>query len=755
MMRDTTRSAPMARGKLVVWVSVVVGLVAAAWHFDAPALLRGALDAIVGLGPWGSVIFIVLYIAATVLFLPGSILTLGAGAVFGVVKGAVIVSVSATLGATAAFLVGRYVARDAIARKIEGNPKFKAIDLAVAREGWKIVGLTRLSPVFPFNLLNYAFGLTRVSLRDYVLASWIGMIPGTVMYVYLGSLAGDLASIGSGRASRTPAEWVLYGVGLLATVTVTLYVTRIARGALTRRIDAGHPVREEAMPVGMPELHVVAPWDTHNQALVGRVHPRDWVNPKPAGRYNLVVIGAGTAGLVTAAGAAGLGAKVALIERDYMGGDCLNVGCVPSKGLIRAGRASLDVRDAGAFGVQVPPGARVDFTAVMERVRRLRAKISTTDSAERFRGLGVDVFFGQGRFSGPDAVEVGGQTLRFRKAVVATGARATAPPIPGLAEAGYLTNETVFALTELPRRLAVIGAGPIGCELAQAFARFGSRVYLIEALHGILPNEDREAAEIVHRSMTRDGVTLLCCGGNLTVGKGAEGKRLAVDSHDQHYDVTVDEILVGVGRSPNVEGLGLEQVGVAFDKTGVTVNDRLQTTNPRIYAAGDICSRYKFTHNSDFQARIVIQNALFMGRARASALTIPWCTYTDPEIAHVGLYERDGKERGIPITTFVQGLGDVDRAILDGETEGLVKVHVRAGTDKIVGATIVARHAGEMLPELSLAIVSGVGLGKIANVIHSYPTQAEAIRKLGDAYNRTRLTPLVKKVFGWWLTWTR
>jgi pyruvate/2-oxoglutarate dehydrogenase complex dihydrolipoamide dehydrogenase (E3) component len=255
--------------------------------------------------------------------------------------------------------------------------------------------------------------------------------------------------------------------------------------------------------------------------------------------------------------------------------------------------------------------------------------------------------------------------------------------------------------------------------------------------------------------MTRDGVTLLCCGGNLTMGKGAEGKRLAVDSHDQHYDVTVDEILVGVGRSPNVEGLGLEQVGVAFDKTGVTVNDRLQTTNPRIYAAGDICSRYKFTHNSDFQARIVIQNALFMGRARASALTIPWCTYTDPEIAHVGLYERDGKERGIPTTTFVQELGDVDRAILDGETEGLVKVHVRAGTDKIVGATVVARHAGEMLPELSLAIVSGVGLGKIANVIHSYPTQAEAIRKLGDAYNRTRLTPLVKKVFGWWLTWTR
>lgn len=414
--------------------------------------------------------------------------------------------------------------------------------------------------------------------------------------------------------------------------------------------------------------HVVAPWDAHNQTLVGHVHPRDWVNPEPAARYNLVVVGAGTAGLVTAAGAAGLGAKVALIERDYMGGDCLNVGCVPSKALIRAGRAVLDVREAAAFGVQVPPGVRVDFPALMERMRRLRAKISKTDSAERFKGLGVDVFFGQGRFSGPDAVEVGGKTLRFSKAVIATGARAAAPPIPGLAAAGYLTNETVFTLTELPRRLAVIGAGPIGCELAQAFARFGSQVYLIEALHGILPNEDPQAAEIVHRSMTRDGITLLCCGNNLTMSQGEEGKRLSLDSHDRHHDVTVDEILVGVGRSPNVEGLGLEQVGVAVDKAGVKVDDRLRTTNSRIYAAGDICSRYKFTHNSDFQARIVIRNALFRGRAKASALTVPWCTYTytDPEIAHVGLYERDAKERGVPITTFVQELGDVDRAVLDG-----------------------------------------------------------------------------------------
>jgi pyruvate/2-oxoglutarate dehydrogenase complex dihydrolipoamide dehydrogenase (E3) component len=280
-------------------------------------------------------------------------------------------------------------------------------------------------------------------------------------------------------------------------------------------------------------------------------------------------------------------------------------------------------------------------------------------------------------------------------------------------------------------------------------------VSLVEAQHGILPTEDRDAAQIVLQSLLKDGIRLLCCGGDLKVSKEEGGKRLTVESHGQHYDIPVDEILVGVGRRPNVEGLGLDAAGVAFDQTGVKVNDRLQTTNPRIYAAGDICSPYKFTHAADFQARIVIQNALFFGRAKASALTIPWCTYTDPEIAHVGLYERDAKTRGIRITTFVQELKDVDRAILDGETDGLVKVHVQEGTDTVVGATIVARHAGEMLPELTLAMTHGLGLGKIASTIHCYPTQAEAIRKLGDAYNRTRLTPFVKGLFHRWLAWTR
>jgi len=504
-----------------------------------------------------------------------------------------------------------------------------------------------------------------------------------------------------------------------------------------------------------PLQPLVQPWDAHNQKLVSNVHPADWKNPAPAPRYNLVVIGGGTAGLVSAVGAAGLGAKVALIEKHLMGGDCLNVGCVPSKAIIRAARAVASVKEAGEFGVNVPDGVSVDFGRVMERMRRLRADISPHDSAKRFSELGVDVFIGAGKFTGPDTIEVGGQTLRFSKAVIATGARAAAPAIPGLSEVPYLTNETLFSLTELPNRIGIIGAGPIGCEMAQSFARFGSEVYLVEATHGILPREDPDAANIVREQMARDGVNLLCCGKDLKLAKAPGGVRLQVESHGKGYDVLVDQLLVAVGRAPNVEGLGLETVGVAFDKKGVKVDDRLQTTNPRIYACGDICSPYQFTHAADFMARIVIQNALFKGRAKVSSLIIPWATYTSPEIAHVGLYEKEAQAKGIEVDTYTLGMDKVDRAILDGETEGFVRVHVRKGTDQIIGATVVAGHAGDMISELTLAIKGGLGLKTIGATIHPYPTQAEAGRKVGDLYNRTRLTPFVRKLMGAWLAWTR
>jgi pyruvate/2-oxoglutarate dehydrogenase complex dihydrolipoamide dehydrogenase (E3) component len=499
----------------------------------------------------------------------------------------------------------------------------------------------------------------------------------------------------------------------------------------------------------------LAPADAYNEMLLANAHPPDWQNPTPAGRYNLVVIGAGTAGLVTAAGAAGLGAKVALVERQLMGGDCLNYGCVPSKALIRAARAAAEVARAATFGIVVPAGGRVDFAAVMERMRRLRAGISPHDSAERFRGLGVDVFLGDAKFVGPTAVEVAGKRLEFAKAVIATGARAADPGIPGLAETGYLTNETVFSLTELPARMIVLGAGPIGCELAHAFARFGSEVHLVNRSPKILPREDPDAAAVIQRQFEREGIRLHLEVKVQGAEKAGAARRLFGEQRGQPFALEGDAILVGVGRAPNVEGLGLEAAGVAYDAKGIHVNDRLRTANRRIFAAGDVCSAYKFTHAADAMARIAIQNALFLGRKRVSSLVIPWCTYTDPEVARVGLSEQEARQQGVRFRTFAKELADVDRAVLDGETEGFVKVLVKEGGDAILGATIVASHAGEMIPELTRAMSAGLGLKAVGATIHPYPTQAEAIKQVADAYNRTRLTPFVKGLFTKWLAWMR
>ncbi len=504
----------------------------------------------------------------------------------------------------------------------------------------------------------------------------------------------------------------------------------------------------------MNDQQPLEPLDGFNQTLRDNVHPPTWKNPQPSGRYNLVVIGAGTAGLVTAAGAAGLGAKVALVERGLMGGDCLNVGCVPSKALIRAGRAAAAVRAAANYGIPSPPDVDVDFAAVMQRMRRLRAQISPNDSAQRFRELGVDVYFGHAHFVDSDTVEVDGTRLLFRRAVIATGARAAAPPIPGLDSVDYLTNESLFSLTELPPRLGVIGGGPIGCEMAQTFAQLGSKVILVESEHGVLPREDRPAAAIVQQAMQADGVQIRCCGKQLVI-RNEDGIRMRFDSHGEGYDEAIDQLLVSVGRAPNIGGLNLEAVGVDCHPQGITVNDRLQTTNPRIYAAGDVCSPFQFTHAADFMARIVIQNALFKGRKKASSLVIPWCTYTSPEIAQVGLSEHQAAKQGVAIHTYTQKFDELDRAILDGEEDGFVTIHVKQGTDRIVGATIVASSAGDLISQVSLAMTNGIGLGKIASTIHPYPTQAEAVRKLGDQFNRTKLTPLVQSIFGKWLAITR
>jgi pyruvate/2-oxoglutarate dehydrogenase complex dihydrolipoamide dehydrogenase (E3) component len=488
--------------------------------------------------------------------------------------------------------------------------------------------------------------------------------------------------------------------------------------------------------------------DAYNQALIAAVHPPDWVNPTPQAEYDLVVIGAGTAGLVVAAGAAGLGLglKVALVERYLMGGDCLNVGCVPSKCMIRSSRVVADIRGVHPYGINPPETIEIDFGAVMARMRRLRAGISHNDSASRFQKLGVDVFLGQGQFQTDRTLSVGEKILRFKKAVIATGARAAQPEISGLAAVGYLTNETVFSLTDRPSRLAVIGGGPIGCELAQAFQRLGSQVVLFHRDSHVLNREDADAAEIIQRSFGREGIKLVLNAQIRQVENTGSGEMIHFVADGIAASIEVDQILVGAGRVPNVEGLNLEAVGVEYDaKQGVKVNDYLQTTNPKIFAAGDICMNWKFTHAADAAARIVIKNALFapfgLGKSKLSDLVMPWVTYTDPEIAHVGLYEAEAKQQGLAVKTIQIPFSTVDRAIADGEEEGFVKILHQQGTDKILGATIVARHAGEMISEVTTAIVNNVGLSKLANVIHPYPTQAEAIKKAADAYRRTLLTP--------------
>jgi pyruvate/2-oxoglutarate dehydrogenase complex dihydrolipoamide dehydrogenase (E3) component len=504
----------------------------------------------------------------------------------------------------------------------------------------------------------------------------------------------------------------------------------------------------------MNQLPEMIPNDEHNQLLLSNVHPSEWENPVPSGRYNLVVIGGGSAGLISAAIAAGLGAKVALIERHWLGGDCLNVGCVPSKGVIRASRSVAEARAAAAYGWPQAEPETIDFGAAMRRMRAVRARISHEDSAKRYRDeLGVDIFLGSARFVGRDEIEVDGETLCFARAVIATGARAALPPIPGLADAAPRTNETIFQLTERPARLGVIGGGPIGCEMAQAFQRLGSAVTVIDMASQVLSREDPDAAAIVQARLVEEGVTLELGGQVEKVESRGITRAIFVKGADgETREIVVDEILVAAGRQPNVEGLDLDAAGVESDpRLGVIVDDHLRTANRNIFAAGDICMAWKFTHAADAAAKIVVENALFLPRKKLSDLVMPWCTYTDPEVAHVGLSEHEAKTQSIEIDTYKVPLAEVNRAVTDGEEEGFVKVHTRKGKDEILGATIVASHAGEMISQITLAMVSKLGLGSLMKVIHPYPTQAEGIKRVASAYFRTRATPTVKKVLDGWM----
>jgi pyruvate/2-oxoglutarate dehydrogenase complex dihydrolipoamide dehydrogenase (E3) component len=483
------------------------------------------------------------------------------------------------------------------------------------------------------------------------------------------------------------------------------------------------------------------------QRLLDNVRPPNWRNPEPRDPYDLLVIGAGTGGLVSAAIGAALGASVALVERSRMGGDCLNHGCVPSKGILRAARSWAEARaSADRFGGPAAAGPG-DFAAVMDRMRRIRADISDVDAAARFDSLGVDVFFGNARFDSASSVLVdGGTRLRFRRAILATGARAAVPPIPGLDTIDYLTNESVFDLQALPASMVILGAGPIGCELAQAFARFGSAVTLVDMETRVLPREEPDAAALVQAALERDGVRFI--GGARVTRAAREGAGVSVtlESDGAERAIAGDVLLLALGRTPNLD-LDLHVAGVDHDRRGVRTNDRLATSNGRIYAVGDIASPFQFTHAADAQARIAVRNALFFGRQKASDLVIPWATYTTPELARVGLSAADAEAAGVPIETVTIGLDEVDRARLDGATDGFVRIHLRSGTDTIVGATIVAPHAGDLIAQVTQAMTLGIGLEKLSGVVFPYPTLAEALRKAADARRRNRLTPRTRRIF--------
>jgi pyruvate/2-oxoglutarate dehydrogenase complex dihydrolipoamide dehydrogenase (E3) component len=488
--------------------------------------------------------------------------------------------------------------------------------------------------------------------------------------------------------------------------------------------------------------------DGHDAALRDHVRPPAWTAPSPLPAYDLVVLGGGTAGLVCAMGAAALGAKVAVVERHRLGGDCLNSGCVPSKALIRSARAAGEARWSSPVGV-IADGVRIEFDTVMARLRARRATLAAHDAAARLASAGVHVFFGDGRFADRRSVVVEGVRLRFARAVIATGARPAVPPVPGLGTVPYLTNETVFELREQPRRLVILGAGPIGCELAQAFSRLGSVVTLLDVSDRVLPNDDPAASAVIAHCLRREGV-------HVGLGARADEVRAAGDGllvSVGGRQVAGDAVLVATGRVPNVETLNLDAAGVRAHERGVVVNDRLQTSNRRIFASGDVCSRYRFTHAADAMSRLVLRNALFFGRGRASRLVIPWVTYTSPEAAHVGVTHDEVAASDGRLATITIPLVHVDRAVVDDETDGFVAVHHERG--RIRGCTMVAAHAGEMIAEAVYALTHGGTLAALSATVHPYPTQAEALRKAGDEYRRQALTPGVRRLLSRYFEWTR
>lgn len=642
-------------------------------------------------------IYALLYVAVTGLSLPGAaVLTLAGGAVFGLLWGTVIVSFASTIGATLAFLASRFLFRDAV--KARFGERLKAIDSGIVRDGAFYLFTLRLVPAFPFFVINLLMGLTAIPTRTFYWVSQVGMLPGTLVYVNAGT---QLAKIESLSDILSP--------GLLLSFALLGLFPLLAR----RLVDT------------IKARKVYEPWE----------------KPKRFDR-NLVVIGAGSAGLVTAYIAAAVKAKVTLIEKHRMGGDCLNTGCVPSKALIRTAKLLSQIGRAPEFGIR-RASAEFDFADAMERGQRVIRTVAPHDSAERYTELGVEVIEGEARIVSPWSVEVrteaGTRTLSTRAIVIAAGARPFVPPIHGLEEVGYLTSDNVWDIRELPKRLVVLGGGPIGCELAQAFVRFGSRVTQVEMLSRLLIREDPEVSEIIARRFRDEGVDLrLEHQAKRIIVENGE-KILIVEHQGQEIRIVFDQILVAVGRVANTKGYGLEELGIETTKARTVETDEfLQTLYPNIYACGDVAGPFQFTHTASHQAWYAAVNALFgdFRKFRADYRVIPWATFTDPEVARVGLNEQEAKERGIPYEISRYGLDDLDRAITDGEAQGFVKVLTVPGKDRILGVTLVGEHAGDLIAEFILAMKHGLGLNKLLATIHIYPTLAEANKYAAGVWKR-------------------
>jgi len=705
-----TAPAKPGRRRAFAWalVAVLALAVAAAWrHYGLGELLtfeqlKASRDALAGAyeaRPLATVAgFFVVYVLATALSIPGAlVLTLAGGAMFGLGLGLLVVSFASTLGATLAFLAARYLLRDAVQARF--GPQLAPINEGVRKDGTFYLLTLRLVPVFPFFLVNLLMGLTPMGVWRYALVSQIGMLAGTAVYVNAGT---QLAAIGSARDIVSP--------GLLGSfVLLGLF-----------------PLLAKALVRWLQRRKVYARW------------------PKPA-RFerNLVVIGAGAGGLVSAYIAAAVKARVTLVEGHRMGGDCLNYGCVPSKALIRSAKLAKQLRKAQGLGVADVQG-RVDFAAVMQRVHRVIADIEPHDSVERYTGLGVEVLQGHARITSPWTVEVAlhdgtTQVLTTRNIVIAAGASPFVPPIPGLAEAGCLTSDTLWGLTELPRRLLVLGGGPIGCELAQSFARLGSQVTQVEMAPRVLLREDPEVSALVAASLRDDGVALLTGHQAVRVEVTGGEKRLIAKQGDREVVIPFDELLCAVGRSPRVTGYGLEELGIPLTpKKTIETDAYLQTLYPNIFAVGDVAGPYQFTHTAAHQAWYAAVNALFgrFRRFRADYSVIPWATFTDPEVARVGLNETEAMEQSVPFEVTRYGIDDLDRAIADGTAHGFVKVLTVPGRDRILGVTIVGEHAGDLLAEYVLAMKHGLGLNKILGTIHTYPTLAEANKYAAGEWKR-------------------